>query len=347
VPLAGGPQTRLTSAPAVETTLVVSRADDKLAYIRSDPANLPDLWVQAPHPGAPAQQLTRSMSPALRAFRWQTPRIVSYTTNDGLPIRAQLFTPQPLDPKAKYPAIVHVHQAAIYQEVFLGSGPHKDNLGWYGWHQRMASRGFVVLNVDYRGSYGYGRDFRTANHLDVGVGDAADVVQGVDYLKGLGYVDPGRIGVYGMSYGGHLVLTLLAKYPDTFQAGVNIAGVFDYLLETGPWDMRNSWMYARLGTPEQNPEPYRNASASNFIHALKSPLLTLHGTADMHVTPLQSFRLNDELLKRGKRFDMAWYPGEVHFFSRRSSWLDAFRRMERFFDEWLGAPTPGPNLIGR
>ena len=67
---------------------------------------------------------------------------------------------------------MHVHQAAIYQEVFLGPGPHKDNVGWYGWHQRLADRGFVVLNVDFRGSYGYGRDFRTANHLDVGVGDA-------------------------------------------------------------------------------------------------------------------------------------------------------------------------------
>lgn len=347
VPAAGGRPTRLTSRPGVDTTLVVSPADDRLAFIRSDPSSLPDLWVQGPDAGAPAKQLTRSMTPALEAFRWQTPRIVSYKAKDGMTIRAQLFVPQPFDAAAKYPAIVHVHQAAIYQEAFLGSGPHKDNLGWYGWHQRMAGRGFVVLNVDYRGSSGYGRDFRTANHLNIGVGDAADVVQGVEYLKELGCVDPRRVGVYGMSYGGHMVLTLLSKYPGTFQAGVNIAGVFDYLIEGGPWAVRNSWMYARLGTPEQNPEAYRNASSSNFIDGLQAPLLTLQGTADVHVTPLQSFRLADELLKRGKRFDMAWYPGEVHFFSRRASWIDAFGRMERFFDQWLGAPASGTDQNGR
>lgn len=336
VPVSGGERTRLTSRPGVDTTLVVSPADDTLAFIRSDPARLPDLWVQSPHAKA-AVQLTDSMPAPLKAFNWQTPRIVSYPGKDGLPIKAQLFIPVPFDPAATYPAIVHVHQAAIYQEAFLGPGPHKDNVGWYGWHQRMAGRGFVILNVDYRGSSGYGRDFRTANHLDIGVGDAADVVQGVEYLKTLGYVDPKKVGVYGMSYGGHMVLTLLSKYPNTFQAGINIAGVFDYELEIGPWAVRNSWMYARLGTPEQNPEAYWNASSINFIDDLTSPLLTLQGTADVHVTPLQSFKLADELLKRGKRFESEWYPGEVHFFARRQSWMDAFGRMERFLDEWLGA----------
>ncbi|CAN5611823.1 hypothetical protein BH23ACI1_BH23ACI1_06290 [soil metagenome] len=338
VPAAGGQRIRITSEPGVDTTLVVSPADDALAFIRSNPANLPDLWVTAPVDGASAKQLTQSMTPALKAFGWQAPRIISYPAKDGLLIKAQLFLPEPFDPAATYPAIVHVHQAAIYQEAFLGSGPHKDNLGWYGWHQRMAGRGFVILNVDYRGSSGYGRDFRTANHLDVGVGDASDVIQGVEYLKTLGYVDQKRIGVYGMSYGGHMVLTLLSKYPDTFRAGINIAGVFDFELDVGPWAIRNSWMYARLGTPELNPAAYRNASAVNFIENLRAPVLTLQGLADVHVTPLQSFKLIDELLKRGKRFEFAMYPGEVHFFSRRQSWLDAFERMERFFDEWLGGP---------
>jgi len=235
---------------------------------------------------------------------------------------------------------VHVHQAAAYQEVYLGPGPAKDNVAWYGWHQRLAGLGYVVLNVDFRGSTGYGRDFRSANYLDVGVGDAADVIKGVDYLKTLDYVDTSRVGVYGMSYGGHMVLTLLSKYPDVFKVGINIAGVFDFQVETGPWDTRNAWMNARLGRPEANPKAYFNASASNFIDNLKAPVMTLQGTNDSNVTFLQSVKLIDELLKRGKTFEFEMYPGEVHFFGRRASWVDAFAKMERFFDTYLKDARP-------
>ena len=285
--------------------------------------------------GRRPRQLTDSMTPELHAFAWQTPRIVTYPGKDGVQIKAQLFVPPNLDPSRKYAAVINVHQASLYQEGVLGPGPQKDNVGWYGWHQRLAQLGYVVLNVDYRGSSGYGRDFRTANYLDVGVGDAADVVKGVEYLKNLGFVDPARVGVYGMSYGGHMVLTLLAKYPDVFRAGINIAGVLDYLIEGGPWDIRNAWVYQRLGTPDDHPEAFHNASALNFLDGVKAPILTLQGTADTNVTLLQSIKLIDELLKRGKTFEFELYPGEVHFFGRRTSWVDAFAKMERFFATYL------------
>jgi dipeptidyl aminopeptidase/acylaminoacyl peptidase len=335
----GGPPTRLTTEAATHTTLTVS-ARDEIAFIRTDPTRLPDVWALEPRAGAKPRQLTESMTPELKAYAWQTPQVVTFAGAGGTPIKAQLFEPRGLDRSRKYPAIVHVHQAAIYQEVFRGPGPHKDNVGWYGWHQRMADRGFVVLNVDFRGSYGYGRDFRTANHLDVGVGDAQDVIQGVEYLKGVGYVDPNRLGVYGMSYGGHMVLTLLTKYPDVFKAGINIAGVYDFQIELGPWATRNPWMQARLGPPEANPEAYRQASAINFIDNLRAPVMTLQGTADTNVVFLQSIKLVDDLLARGKTFEFELYPGEVHFFGRRRSWVDAFGKMEAFLDRYLAAPPP-------
>lgn len=334
IPVTGGTPVRLTNDDATHTTLAASPATDDLAFIRTDPKRLPDLWMLRAARG-PAVQLTKSMTPELTAYDWQTPQIVTYPGAGGTPIKAQLFTPRGLDRGRRYPAIVHVHQAAIYQEVYLGPGPHKDNVGWYGWHQRLADRGFVVLNVDFRGSYGYGRDFRTANQYDVGVGDAADVIQGVEYLKTLGYVDMERLGVYGMSYGGHMVLTLLTKYPDVFKAGINIAGVFDYEIELGPWATRNPWMQARLGPPEDHREAYRQASALNFIDNLRAPIMTLQGTADTNVTLLQSVKLVDELLARGKTFEFELYPGEVHFFGRRRSWVDAFGKMEAFFDRYL------------
>ncbi len=340
VPAAGGQRTRLTDLAGVNTTAALSPDGQRVAFIHSDPSRLPDIWVMETTHGAEPEQLTDSMTPALHGYEWQVPEIVTYPGHEGLPVRAQLFRPRTFDPSRSYPAIVHVHQAAIYQEVFLGPGPHKDNVAWYGWHQRLADLGYVVLNVDFRGSYGYGRDFRTANYLDVGVGDAADVVEGVTYLAGLGYVDTERLGVYGMSYGGHMVLTLLSKYPEVFAAGVNIAGVLDFEMEGGPWDVRNGWMYARLGTPMQNPEAYHNASALNFLDDLQAPVLTVQGTADVHVNFLQSIKLVDELLRRGKRFEFEVYPGEPHFFSRSQSWVDAFGKMERFFDEHLRRGEP-------
>lgn len=331
---------RLAAAPGVNTTAALSPRGDRLAYIHSSPSRLPDLWTIGTAAAAAPRQLTDSMTPALKAIAWQTPEIVTYAGEGGLPIRAQLFVPPERQPGRRYPAIVHVHQAALYQEAYLGSGPHKDNVAWYGWHQRLAQLGYVVLNVDYRGSYGYGRDFRVANHLDVGVGDAADVIAGVRYLESLGYVDRSRVGVYGMSYGGHMVLTLLSKYPDVFKAGINIAGVYDFNLELGPWDIRNAWMYARMGSPEDNPKAYHHASAINFIDAMKAPVMTLHGTNDTNVTFLQSIKLVDDLLRKGKSFEFEVYPGEVHFFGRRTSWIDAFGKMERFFVEHMGPPAP-------
>lgn len=347
VPARGGARTPLTEGAGVNATAVLSPAGDRLAFIHSDSARLPDLWVVATKPKEPPRQLTDSMTATLKAVRWQTPQIVSYPGEAGVPIKAQLFTPQPIQRGTRYPAIVHVHQAAAYQEVYSGPGPAKDNVGWYGWHQRLAALGYVVLNVDFRGSTGYGRDFRSANYLDVGVGDAADVIKGVDYLETLGYVDTSRLGIYGMSYGGHMVLTVLSKYPDVFKAGINIAGVFDFQVETGPWDTRNAWMNARLGSPEQNPEAYFNASASNFIDKLKAPVMTLQGTNDANVTFLQSIKLIDELLKRGKTFEFEMYPGEVHFFGRRDSWVDAFGKMEVFFHRYLGGGPSTPAVSSR
>ena len=331
----GGERTRLTELLGNIASAVFSPDRERVAFIYTDASRLPDLWVTDTVPGAEAVQLTDSMTPTLHAYDWQAPEIVTYAGHEELPIRAQLFRPRRFDPNASYPAIVHVHQASIYQEVFVGSGPHKDNVAWYGWHQRLADRGYVVLNVDYQGSYGYGRDFRTANYMDLGVGDAADVVEGVEYLETLGFVDIDRIGVYGMSYGGHMVLVLMSKYPDVFAAGVNIAGLVDWEMPGGPWDTRNPHTTGRLGTPEENPEAYFNTSAINFLDDLSAPVLTVQGTADQHVNFLQSIWLVDQLLKRGKRFEFELYPGEPHFFGRKSSWVDAFAKMERFFDEHL------------
>ena len=171
---------QITSAHGSDVAAHVTPDGHRVLYLHTDPTHLPDVWT-APLTGSdPARQLTDSMTAGLHHYPWQTPQIVTYSNEaDGLIIKAQLFVPRQLDRAKKYPAIVHTHQAAIYQEVYYGPGPQKDNVAWYGFNQRLADLGYVVLNVDYRGSYGYGRDFRVGDYMDLGGNDARDVISGV------------------------------------------------------------------------------------------------------------------------------------------------------------------------
>lgn len=344
VSIDGGASERLTPGRGVHADPQVSPAGGQIAYLRSDPRSVPELWVQRIGPDAQPVQVTQSNPPEAARAQWQEPRLVTYRSHDGLQVSAQVFVP-PREPGRRYPAIVHTHQAASYQDVYWGPGPQKDNVAWYGWHQRLAQLGYVVLNVDYRGSTGYGRDYRVANYQDLGGGDRLDAVSGVEYLKTLGYVDASRIGVYGMSYGGHLVLSLLTKNPGVFRAGIDISGVADMRMvyETAG----RAAVVARLSTPDRAPELYDRSSAITHLDRLREPVMVLHGTDDPNVSVLQSLRLIDELLRRGKRFEFEIYPGELHFFTRASSWIDAFAKMERFFEREMRSAAversnPGP-----
>ena len=338
VSASGGSPLQLTREHGVNTMPMPSAAGGRLLFVHTDAHRLPDYWTIAADATSTPQQVTRSMGPALRADTWQTPRIVSFTSKDGLRIWAQLFVPAAHDGSRTYPAVVQVHEAsAMNQHVFLGPGPQKNHVGWYGWHQRLADRGYVVLNVDYRGSFGYGRDFRTADYLVMGQDPLLDVVAGVEFLRTLGNVDPNRVAVVGLSAGGRMVLSLIEKYPDTFAAAVDLAGIYDYLLPGGPWETRNPWTTSRLDTPDAHPEAYRDASPKTLAANIRTPLLILHGTADTNVPVTHSLALIEDLLALGKRFEFAVYPGEVHFFARRTSWLDAFDRIEGFLDRQLSS----------
>src|SRR5207249_11717415 len=136
---------KLTSAPGVNTVAALSPDGDRVLYLRSDPTHLPDVWVTSTADPSSPRHLTDAMTDELHAHPWQTPAIVSFPSRvDAIPIKSQLFIPTGLDKTRKYPAIVHTHQAAIYQEVYLGPGPQKDNVAWYGFNQRLAEQGYVV-----------------------------------------------------------------------------------------------------------------------------------------------------------------------------------------------------------
>ena len=202
---------------------------------------------------------------------------------------------------------------------------------YYSMHQYLAQQGYVILTPDYRGSSGYDREWATGNYLDLGGKDLLDVASGADYLKTLSYVDPDRIGVWGLSYGGFMTLQAMTVTPTLFRCAIDVAGVTDWAPRGGAWTI------ARLGTPSEHPDAYYRSAPVRHMAALERPLLILHGTADTNVAFHDSLSLIDTLVKLGKNFETAIYPGEPHFFRRAHVLRDAWRRSEEFFDRYLKA----------
>jgi dipeptidyl aminopeptidase/acylaminoacyl peptidase len=247
-------------------------------------------------------------------------------------VPATLMVPKNLDRSRKHPAIVWIH----------GSGSDQNFLGWhpgsyrmyYSVSQYLVQQGYVVLTPDYRGSSGYSRDWATGVHMSMGISDTADVAGGADYLKTLGYIDPDRIGVWGLSYGGFLTLQALTIDPTLWRCGINVAGVVDWTNRGAGMTIAN-YTIPRLGTPVENPAGYEAAASVNHMSKLQRPLMILHGTDDRNVAFHDSLRLIDVLVKLGKDFETAIYPGEIHFFRRAIVLRDAWKRAEKFFDQHL------------
>jgi dipeptidyl-peptidase-4 len=176
--------------------------------------------------------------------------------------------------------------------------------------------------------------------MDVGGNDAKDAWMAANYLKTLNYVDMDRVGVWGLSYGGFFTLIAVTDQPTLFRAGIDVAGVVDYAMYyEDPY--HGGWTASRIGTPEQNPKVYAQASPISNIGRLQRPLLILHGTADVNVPYLHSVRLIDEVLAKGKGglVDFMVYPGEFHYFTRAQVLRDAWQRVDRFFAKHLKGDT--------
>ena len=299
-----------------------------ILYHRTDPENSLDFYTAPARPSAESVRLSDSMPPGLDKADLTTPRPVYFPSRyDGAQVPATLMVPKDLDTTQQHPAIVWIH----------GSGSDQNYIGWhpgsyrmyYSVHQYLVQQGYIILTPDYRGSSGYSRDWATGVHMGVGVSDTADVASGADYLKTLDYVDPDRIGVWGLSYGGFMTLQALNTDPLLWRAGINVAGVVDWATYGA------GYTTPRLGTPVENPEIYDISAPVKHMENLQRPLMILHGTLDRNVAFHDSLRLIDVLVKLGKDFEAMIYPGEIHFFRRAIVLRDAWKRAERFFDQHL------------
>jgi dipeptidyl aminopeptidase/acylaminoacyl peptidase len=311
-----------------------------LVYQHTDPQNSADLYViDTTIAGAKPIRLTDSLPAGIDRTQFVEPQLVRYPGPDGKQVPAYLFVPKNLDRSKKHPAIVWVHGDGVNQN-YDGWHVQRNYAVYYSFHQYLLQKGYVVLAPDYRGSIGYGSEWREGVYMDVGGNDFKDAAMSADYLKTLPYVDSNRLGIWGLSYGGFFTLLAVTERPTTFQAAVNVAGVADYAMYyEDPY--HGGWTVSRIGTPEQNPKVYAQASPVSHVDRLVTPLLVLHGTADVNVPYLHSVRLIDALLKQGKGplVEFMTYPGEFHYFTREHVLRDAWTRTEAFFRKHL-IPNP-------
>jgi dipeptidyl aminopeptidase/acylaminoacyl peptidase len=315
----------------------------RLLYQHADTSNSADLYVvdvpttrMASQVYGVSRRVSDSMPSTIDKSRFVEPEMVHYAGPDGQQVPAWLFVPKNLDRSRKHPAIVWIHGDGVNQN-YDGWHVQRNYAVYYSFHQYLLQKGYVVIAPDYRGSIGYGRDWRTGVHMDVGGNDAKDAWMATDYLKTLSYVDMGRVGVWGLSYGGFFTLIAVTDQPKLFRAAVDVAGVVDYeMYYDDPY--HGGWTASRIGTPQQHPDVYAKASPISHVDRLERPLLVLHGTSDVNVPYLHSVRLVDELMKHGKGGLLSFmtYPGEFHYFTREHVLRDAWHRVEDFFDRNLG-----------
>ncbi|MBI1805250.1 MAG: S9 family peptidase [Ignavibacteria bacterium] len=273
-------------------------------------------------------QLTHSIPDEFRRVHWTIPEIVDFESKDGKTIPAMIYKPKNFNAAKKYPVVVFVHGAGYLQNVFRGWSYYYHE---YMFHHRLTQRGYVVFEVDYRGSAGYGHDFRTDVHLYLGGKDLQDELDGLEYLSRLGYIDTQRVGIYGGSYGGFMTLMGLFL-SDKYACGAALRAVssWENYYKHNPW-----YTEARLGKPEENPDAYKKSSPLTFADSLKKPLLILHGMVDDNVFFQDAVQLINRLQKAGKKFEVMMYPDEAHSFTQPESWYDEYSRIEEFFDRYL------------
>jgi len=200
----------------------------------------------------------------------------------------------------------------------------------------LASRGFVVIAPNVRGSTGYGLAFQKMNYQDLGGGDLQDEVWAAKLLAATGYVDPKKIGITGGSYGGYMTLMALGKTPDVWAAGVSQFGIVDWYTMLQHEDPRlQEYEKSLLGDPVKDRAVYENASPIKYLANAKAPLLVLQGENDIRVPKEEAEQVVDILKKAGKTVDAKYYPAEGHGFQKRENQIDAVKRLVEWMEKYL------------
>jgi dipeptidyl aminopeptidase/acylaminoacyl peptidase len=306
-------------------------ADSRRMLALRSGADMPtDLHIVDVATGA-AEPITRMAMASLDPTSLPKSHVITYKSFDGTLISAIVTMPFNLQRDGSNPAIILPHGGP--------TGQSQD--GFNRTATALASRGYIVLQPNVRGSTGYGSQFQTANFQDLGGGDLKDLLAAKDFLVQSGYINPDKIGITGGSYGGFMTLMGLAKAPDAFAAGVQLFGIINWhtMFQTAD-PLLKQYLVSLMGDPAQNQAVYDAASPMTYMSAVKAPLLSLQGDNDIRVPRGQAEEVEAVLKAKGVTSETVFYPAEGHGFQKRENQIDSLRRTVDWFEKHLKESPP-------
>jgi dipeptidyl aminopeptidase/acylaminoacyl peptidase len=311
----------------------VSRNDSAFAFYATDGSVPNDLYAGAIG-GEPPTRLTTALNPSIRREDLVVPRVVRFKSYDGVEVPGVLYKPHQASAAAKAPALILVH----------GGPGGQAQVGYRALTQALANHGYVVFDINNRGSSGYGKTFYGMDDKKHGEADLGDVVASKRMLAETGYVDTTKIGIIGGSYGGYMVLAALTLQPDAFKVGVDLFGISNWVrtLESMPpwWASRREALYAELGDPKIDSARLRRISPLFNADKIKVPLMVLQGANDPRVLKVESDEIVAAARKRGVPVEYVIFPDEGHGFVKKQNEISGYTQVLAFLDKYLkGGPA--------
>jgi dipeptidyl aminopeptidase/acylaminoacyl peptidase len=326
VPSDGGAMARISRLEGVEH-FSLAPSGKQLLLVHSAPYVRSQIALLNADGSGAARDLTDTRSADYKALSWISPEIVAVpSTHFKGVIYAKVYRAS-ADSAAKHPAVVFVHGAGYLQDVQLRSSYYfREQM----FNNLLVQHGYTVIDLDYRASQGYGRDWRTAIYRQMGYPELEDILDGKKWLVEQAGVDGNRVGIYGGSYGGFMTLMALFRAPGEFAAGAALRPVTDWM------QYDHNYTTAILNDPQIDPIAYQRSSPIEFASALRDPLLICHGVIDDNVLFEDSMRLYQRLIELHKdNFEISPYPLDRHGFTNADSWLDEYKRIYRLFEAHL------------
>lgn len=324
MPIMGGKMEKLTSMTG-KNEVKLSPNEEYMAITYSYMNKPEELYLKKTNENSEPQQLTSGQSEEFSAYNWREPELIKFEASDGAMVPARLYVPE--EATKNDAAVVFVHGAGYLQNAHKWWSSYFRE---YMFHNLLTDLGYTVIDIDYRGSAGYGRDWRTGIYRHMGGKDLSDQVDGVKYLLENQNIDPEKVGIYGGSYGGFITLMAMFNEADTFKAGAALRSVTDWA------HYNHGYTSNILNEPSKDPIAYRQSSPIYFAEGLEGDLLIAHGMVDVNVHFQDVVRLSQRLIELGKEdWEMAVYPVEDHGFVEPSSWTDEYRRILELFNESL------------
>ncbi|MDB5201226.1 MAG: peptidase [Ferruginibacter sp.] len=304
----------------------ISPDEKQLAILYSAPTKPWELYLQENKPGSTAKQITfQARSALFNSYAWREPELISFKAADGADVYARVY--KPVNADASKPAVLFVHGAGYLQNAHKWWSSYFRE---YMFNNLLADNGYYVMDIDYRGSAGYGRDWRTGIYRFMGGKDLTDNVDAVNYLVKNYGVNPAHVGLYGGSYGGFITLMGMFTKPDVFAAGAALRPVTDWA------NYNHGYTSNILNEPFNDSIAYHKSSPLYYAEGLKGNLLICHGMVDVNVHFQDAVKLSQRLIELGKdNWELAPYPMEDHGFVEPSSWTDEYKRIFKLFETSL------------